>query len=67
MTSCGNLDNISSECFNYINEYQSIMGNVDLYNIYGDCIDGTLESNMGKKVSKIPNRRVGGPNACINR
>jgi hypothetical protein len=51
------------------------MGNVDLYNIYGDCIDGTLAAELGARASKVPlphwrhsPPQAGGPGPvpCIN-
>jgi len=65
---CGDFSKISSACEDLLQEFQNFMGNVDLYNIYGDCIDGFEQHAMGKKVSKIPMRagKIMGPDACIN-
>lgn len=69
------FDNISSACQSLISQYENNMGNVDLYNIYGDCIDGTLQSELGKRVSKVPLPHLNhvssasglpGPVPCIN-
>jgi len=65
---CGDFSNISPACDNLLSGYQNFMGNVDLYDIYGDCIDGH-QADLGKRVSKIPlseKARARGPDACIN-
>jgi hypothetical protein len=62
---CDFSTNVTSACVALVTEYQSIMGNVDYYNIYGDCISGTLESELGKFQSKIP-APIASPNNIVS-
>jgi len=67
---CGNFSPITPACRALVREYEDFLGNVDIYDIYGDCIDGTLQSELGSQVSKIPRpkgKSVGaGFSWCIN-
>src|SRR5690349_18642878 len=70
---CGDFSSISPTCEADLNEYQVLMGNVDQYNIFGDCVSG-IGRDMGQRARKIPmtNRsraraaKVRGPIECIN-
>lgn len=64
---CGDFSSISPRCNELVSNFQSNMGNINIYNIYGDCIDGTLQQKMGSTFSKIPRQaNVTGPNWCID-
>jgi len=58
----------SATCTALVNEMHQIVGHVNLYNIYGDCISGSSEERYGALHSKAPWMKsdLGGPDACIN-
>lgn len=63
---CGDFKDISPKCTELVNNFNSNMGNVNIYNIYGDCIDGTLQQ-AGSVTGKIPRQaNITGPNWCID-
>lgn len=64
---CGDFSSISATCSKLVDEFQNSMGNINIYDIYGDCIDGSIEQQMGKTMSKIPRKgKLTGPDWCIN-
>jgi hypothetical protein len=78
-TACGDFSNMSPACKSLVAEFSNMIGNINIYNVYGDCISGSLEEQYGRAASKIPRTNllsnttggkgegeVGGPNWCIN-
>eukprot|EP00755_Sulcionema_specki_P006138 Sspe_Gene.34647::Locus_16828_Transcript_2_2_Confidence_0.667_Length_2483::g.34647::m.34647/K16296/SCPL-I; serine carboxypeptidase-like clade I len=67
---CKNWENVTSECHNLVQEMQTVVSNVNLYNIYGECIRGLPESQSIRKAPLGPSKyfgaHVGGPDACID-
>jgi len=61
---------ISTQCESLMRVMHKIIGHVNLYNVYGDCIRGTEEHEYGSSHSKVPWTKrfaeVGGPDACID-
>jgi hypothetical protein len=58
----------SHSCQSLVSEMHQIVGHVNLYNIYGECISGSEEQLYGATHSKAPWVGEGqrGPDACIN-
>eukprot|EP01062_Namystynia_karyoxenos_P082487 TRINITY_DN9302_c0_g1_i1.p1 TRINITY_DN9302_c0_g1~~TRINITY_DN9302_c0_g1_i1.p1 ORF type:complete len:495 (+),score=208.67 TRINITY_DN9302_c0_g1_i1:81-1487(+) len=72
MKTC-DLDNISPACHVLLQEMSTIVGHINLYNVYGECIGGedSLVAKSGYYraplgQSKYFGAKVGGPDACID-
>jgi len=60
---------LSTACHNLLNQASNIIANVDLYDVYGDCVNSYDAS--GPRTMKAPHnsaflKNVGGPDACID-
>eukprot|EP01127_Copromyxa_protea_P017384 TRINITY_DN5291_c0_g1_i1.p1 TRINITY_DN5291_c0_g1~~TRINITY_DN5291_c0_g1_i1.p1 ORF type:complete len:458 (-),score=98.78 TRINITY_DN5291_c0_g1_i1:35-1324(-) len=66
-SACGDFSNISPKCNDLVTKFGNTVGNINIYNIYGDCIDGSPQHVLGKTASKIPRpENYGGPDWCID-
>jgi hypothetical protein len=68
---CAGLGGLTVTCENYISQAKAEISNVNLYDIYGDCVSSYLDdANPGKKWIKSPHQSLffgpGGPDACID-
>jgi carboxypeptidase C (cathepsin A) len=64
---------ITAKCQNLLDQAGTIIGHVDLYNVYGDCVSSydDLDAESGTKTLKAPHNSFlrlgsGGPDACID-
>jgi hypothetical protein len=65
-TNCDFSKTPSPKCEGLLTEMEKVIGNVNMYNIYGPCISGSEEALYGATHSKIGNVSLRGPDACIN-
>jgi len=64
---------ISANCQKLLDQAGNIIGHVDLYNVYGDCVSSydSIDASLGSKTLKAPHHSFlrlgsGGPDACID-
>ena len=68
---CTSETNPSTACLNDINDAHNEVGNVNIYNVNGDCITGSsrIDRETGRRVhsrAPVPVANVGGPIECID-
>ena len=68
-----NTGDLSIECDAAVAEVHAQVGNINIYNVFGECISGSVEEKAGRGTLKAPRKnapwaKVGsaGPNACID-
>lgn len=59
---------LTAKCETLLAEMAAVVGNVNMYNVYGTCVSGTEAELYGANHSRtgVGAWRFGGPNACIN-
>eukprot|EP01060_Flectonema_neradi_P005273 TRINITY_DN134_c0_g1_i2.p1 TRINITY_DN134_c0_g1~~TRINITY_DN134_c0_g1_i2.p1 ORF type:complete len:459 (+),score=110.53 TRINITY_DN134_c0_g1_i2:47-1423(+) len=69
---CTNWAHPSAECLNLVSKMHSTISNINLYNIYGECINSNLEEGQ-ERIYRAPlgetrffGPNLGGPDACID-
>ena len=68
-----NTGDLSAECDEAVARMHAEVGNINIYNVFGECVSGSVQEKAGREVLRAPRKdapwaQVGsaGPNACID-